>query len=181
MSKDKKSTDRSDLLDELSSIQSLLGDAAQDVRQDHMDDDIPMLPPEKDAGSAAEGDAHTQIPLLGEDSAGKKTQQNPLHKALTERANPFLSQAPPPARQQGAAPASRAIEEMIVQRAERANPFLPQTSAATGKAEAPAVPSLSEAQVRALVDEILAQWMPRIERELRDRLMDELRDPPRER
>lgn len=181
MSKDKKSTDRSDLLDELSSIQSLLGDAAHDVHQGHMDDDIPMLPPEADASSKAEGDAHTQIPLLGEGPAGEKGKQGSLHQTLTERANPFLSQAPAPPARPPAAPATRAIEEMIVQRAERANPFLPQAPTAPGKAAASPAPTLSDAQVRALVDEVLAQWMPRIERELRDRLMNELRDPHRER
>lgn len=162
MTKDRKPT-RSDLLDELSSIQSLLGDAARDVAQPLADDDIPVLPP--DIGEDA------QIPLLGS-GAAPATGADPLRKALSERANPFLpnSTTRPPAHD--ARSNSKAIEAMIAQRA-------------TNRAAAPGAPgnatagrppaALTEAQIQALVDEALAEWMPKIERDLRNRLIDLLK------
>ncbi len=169
MSKNKKpGGSRGELLDELSSIQSLLGDAARDVEQHNLtgDDDIPVLPPEDD------GDAHTQIPLLGADATDDPAQ---VRKAATARENPFLPKSTVNRAQQSRNDTSKAIEAMIQQRtAAPARPAatpppLPRPSAGTSS------PTLSDQQVRALVDEILAAWMPRIERELRDRLIEELK------
>jgi len=171
MSKDKKpGSSRGELLDELSSIQTLLGDAAQDVEQQHLDaddDDIPVLPP---VGADEDGDAHNQIPLLGGDA-----EENPadVRKAATSRDNPFLPKATLSQARQNRDETSKAIEAMIQQRTAAA-----QRSPATPAAATPprtTAPTLSDAQVRALVDEILAAWMPKLERELRARLIDELK------
>lgn len=177
MSKDEKKgtgSSRRDLLDELSSIQSLLGDAAEDVAQSglHDDDDIPTLAP-SDAPllDPLEGDAHTQIPLLGGESSPSKPTSTP--KPPAERENPFLPKSTAKLSEQSRAETSKAIEALIAQRA-------PQTRTATpSKAphSAPATPTkLDDRQVRALVDEVLSAWMPRIERELRNRLIEELKN-----
>jgi len=111
--------------------------------------DIPLLEPD--------GDAHTQIPLL--DSAVPATTTDPLQQALAERENPFLPRA--------------AIERLARERQ--------QMPAALRPAPAPAAqpasdtPCLDDRAMRALVDETLAVWLPRIERELRERLLRELR------
>jgi hypothetical protein len=77
--------------------------------------------------------------------------RQPLNKALAERDNPFLPRKP-------AAPSS-------------ATPKIESTRPAT---TAPTPPG--DARLRALVDETLAEWMPKIERDLRNRLMELLRN-----
>jgi|SRR5690606_2841950 len=165
MTKDRKPT-RTDLLDELSSIQSLLGDAAHDVDQPLLEDEIPVLPPDD-----ADGDAHTQIPLLG--AGTPRSTADPLHKALCERENPFLPKSAGAAKPQPPLTGSKAIEALIAQRA-ASTPRAPAASPAS-----PAAPAaLSDSQIHALVDEVLAEWLPKIERDLRNRLIDALKNRP---
>ena len=163
MTKDRKPT-RTDLLDELSSIQSLLGDAAHDVDQPLLDDEIPVLPPDGD------GDSHTQIPLLGTDAPGSSA-ADPLRKAVSERENPFLPKSASAPKPQPPLTGSKAIEALIAQRA-ASTPRMPAPSPAS-----PAAPAtLSDSQIHALVDEVLAEWLPKIERDLRNRLIDALKN-----
>lgn len=175
MSKDdKKGTggSRRDLLDELSSIQSLLGDAAEDVPQSglHDDDDIPMLSSDAPLLEPLEGDAHTQIPLLGGEPTPKNSAAAP--KPPVERENPFLPKSTAKLSEQSRAETSKAIEALIAQRAPQA-----RTAPPSKPTSSPAAPrKLDDGQVRSLVDEILAAWMPRIERELRNRLIEELKN-----
>mgnify|MGYP006147837405 CR=1 FL=1 len=75
----------------------------------------------------------------------------PLNKALAERDNPFLP------RKQAAVPS--------------AAPKIESTRPATAAQTPP-----GDARLRALVDETLAEWMPKIERDLRHRLMELLRN-----
>jgi hypothetical protein len=133
------------LLDELSSIHSLLGDGHQDVLPSSLlDDDVPLLEP----ADPAEGDTQAQKSLF--DAPGKPaSDEEPLRKMLAGRDNPFLPRKPatPP-------PAVPKIE-----------PARPTPS-----------PAPNDAALRALVDEALAEWMPKIERDLRNRLMELLRN-----
>lgn len=134
------------LLDELSSIHSLLGEGHEDVAPSSLldDDDVPLLEP----AAPAKGDTHTQKSLFdtpAESTPGAK----PLKSTLVERENPFLPRkptSPPP-------PAAPKIE--------------PTRQAPSS--------ALNDAALRALVDEALAEWMPKIERDLRNRLMELLR------
>lgn len=139
------------LLDELTTIHSLLGDADKDVAPSSLlDDDVPLLDP-IDADSTDSGDSHQQISLL--DTASTQRPE-PLNKALSERENPFLP------RKAVTAPGKPA--------AAPAGPSNPP---------APTPGSVDDVQLRALVDETLAEWMPKIERDLRSRLMELLRKP----
>lgn len=163
MTKDRKPT-RTDLLDELSSIQSLLGDAARDVDQPLLEDEIPVLPPDD-----ADGDTHTQIPLLGAE-APRSTSADPLRKALSERENPFLPKSASTPKPQPSLAGSKAIEAQIAQRAASMPPRPTQA--------APIAPAggLGDSEIHALVDEVLAEWLPKIERDLRNRLIDALKN-----
>lgn len=156
--------DRNQLLDELNSIQEMLGEAGQDVDEES----IPVLTTEGDAAPGRdkppEGDAKNQIPLLAPDdaSADSPNEANErLRKALKERENPFLSSAAKAADQNTAAPA----EKKAPPEKKKADPEPPPTDAS----------ALSDTEMRALVDETLAAWLPKIERELRARLMEYLR------
>lgn len=135
------------LLDELSSIHSLLGEGHKDVAPSSLldDDDVPLLEP----AAPAKGDAHTQKSLF-DAPAKPEPGSDPLKKSLAERENPFLPRKPasPPT------PAAPKIE-----------PTRPSPSSA-----------MNDAALRALVDEALAEWMPKIERDLRNRLMEFLRN-----
>lgn len=143
-----------ELLDELTSLQSLLGDAAHDVPLASTDDDdIPLLPPD----DGDEGDLASQIPLLEPAPEQRPDRQAMLRRAALARDNPFLA-------------AARNATA-------RSTPTPPAPPAPAAPPAAPAArrPTLDESAMRALVDELLAQWLPRIERELRARLMEELR------
>lgn len=130
------------LLDELTSIRSLLGDADKDVEPSSLlDDDVPLLDPVENPDDS---DANQQISLLDAVAAARP---EPLNKALSERENPFLP------RKILTAPAKPA------------------------PASTPTPDHIDDAQLRSLVDEALAEWMPRIERDLRNRLMELLRKP----
>lgn len=180
----KQSTDtrsRRELLDELSSIQSLLGDAAADVDPHNLgeDDDIPTLPPAEDDDI---GDAHAQIPLLGgkptPPAAKKATPERAASKISApdksgERVNPFLprSNAPTKSTHEGV---SQDIEKLIAQRAQetiRSTANAMPSAGATTPAQA-----LSAHQIRVLAEEVLSEWMPKIERDLRNRLIDALKN-----
>ncbi|MDF1630787.1 MAG: hypothetical protein P1U78_13400 [Alcanivoracaceae bacterium] len=130
------------LLNELTSIQSLLGDADQDVEPSSLlDDDVPLLDP-VDADIDEGGDQHQQISLL--DGAERP---EPLNKALSERENPFLPR--------------------------KVSAVQPQPAAKPA-----ATPdSTNDARLHALADEVLAEWMPKIEQDLRNRLLKLLRKP----
>lgn len=134
------------LLDELSSIHSLLGEGHRDVAPSSLlDDDVPLLEP----ATPAAGDDHTQKSLF-DPPAKPAPDREPLRKTLAERENPFLPRkpaSPPP-------PAAPKIE-----------PTRPAPASKT-----------NDAALRALVDEALAEWMPKIERDLRNRLMEFLRN-----
>ena len=152
------------LLDELDSVKSLLGDAAEDVPPPDLgeDDAVPTLEPEP-------ADSDGQIPLLGGDAdkpattaaagnAPKPASANEsLRRALSERQNPFLAAAAKSA-SANAAPSSPGAS---------AAPANPQAS----KAEA----TLSDQEINAMVNDVLASWMPRLEQELRQRLIAALR------
>ena len=133
------------LLDELTSIHSLLGDGHQDVLPSSLlDDDVPLLEPADPAGESARGQKS-----LFDAPAKPASDQEPLRKMLAGRDNPFLPRtpaAPPPA----------------VPKIEPTRPTPP--------------PTPNDASLRALVDETLAEWMPKIERDLRNRLLALLRN-----
>lgn len=168
-STDKRSS--RELLDELSSIQSLLGDAAADVDPHNLgeEDDIPTLPATEEDDDI--GDAHAQIPLLGgkpiPSSATTRAPQAPA-----ERINPFLPRPNVPTKpaRDGA---SQEIEKLIAQRSQET---VSSTVKAMPTASATSAQGLNEQQVRALVEEALAEWMPKIERDLRNRLIDALKN-----
>jgi hypothetical protein len=134
------------LLDELSSIQSLLGEGGKDVPLTTLDGQAPELTPRKAT------DVGNQMPLLGDGS--RPTSSSPLSKALSERENPFLPRKP--------------------QHTPSAAPAIP-TPPPRHRPPTQASGQLSETQMRALVDEALAEWLPKIERDLRNRLMEKLR------
>lgn len=136
------------LLHELDDIRTLLGDGSNDDLLD-----IPLLEPE--------GDAHTQIPLL-DAALLAPTNDGPaaVERAIAERENPFLP---------------RATIERLAQH-HRQTPAAPEAGAAPAINTPAAVQAPDEQTLRALVDEVLAVWLPRIERELRERLMTQLRD-----
>lgn len=142
------------LLDELSSIRSLLGgDALADGNKDvpHsslLDDEVPLLEPIENTAADA-GDAHQQIPLLGNATAEKEQPASATHKALTERENPFLPRKP-----QGPATVSQPSDS---------------TPATTNQPDA--------AHLHALVEQTLAEWLPKIEHDLRQRLLALLKKP----
>jgi len=148
---------RHGLLNELDDIRSLLGEDDADGL------DIPLLEPE--------GDGHTQIPLLDSHPTADPaaTDAHPLHQALAERENPFLPRA--------------AIERLAREREQMPAALRPTPTPTPPPAPAPApalqpqrdTPDLDDRAMRALVDETLAVWLPRIERELRERLLRELR------
>lgn len=132
------------LLDELTSIRSLLGDADKDVEPSSLlDDDVPLLDPVENPDDS---DANQQISLLDAVAAARP---EPLNKALSERENPFLP------RKILTAPAKPA----------------------PASTPTPTPDHIDDAQLRSLVDEALAEWMPKIERDLRNRLMELLRKP----
>lgn len=158
---------RDKLLDELNSIQDLLGEAADDVEHTPLDDAIPVLGEDQDEETAdtAKGDADNQIPLLtpdGEEEPARPANDR-LRRALSERENPFL------------AGARRAAAEKAAAAARHESPPPPEKPTPPPADEPPAEPPLSDQDMRAIVDEVLAAWLPKIERELRDRLMDYLR------
>lgn len=136
---------RHGLLNELDDIRSLLGEDDTDLL------DIPLLEPE--------GDSHTQIPLL--DSSPATPDTHPLQQALAERENPFLPRA--------------AIERLARERQQMPAALQPTPAPAPPPQAISDTPNLDDRAMRALVDETLAVWLPRIERELRERLMRELR------
>ncbi len=134
------------LLDELSSIHSLLGEGHQDVAPSSLlDDDVPLLEP----SSQAEGDSQTQKSLF-DSPAESAPNEEPLKKMLAGRENPFLPRKP-------ASPAPPAAPKI--------EPTRPAPSSA-----------VSDLALRTLVDEALAEWMPKIEHDLRNRLMELLRN-----
>ena len=77
-----------------------------------------------------------------------------MHQALVERENPFLPR--------------QTMERLAQHRAHTPESLRPPVPPPAS----PATPSDSD--VRAAVDEILAVWLPRIERELRDHLTRQL-------
>lgn len=155
---------RDKLLDELNSIQDLLREDDGGEKTSAADTAPPLLEPEPDNDK---GDAEQQIPLLDSDAGTRATPaaSDRLHKALSERPNPFLSAAGKAADRKNR-PAA----------AEQTTP----TSGRDKQEPAPKpekAPALNdEGEMRALVDEVLAAWMPKIERELRARLMEYLRE-----
>lgn len=142
------------LLDELTSIRSLLndGDELADGNKDvpHsslLDDEVPLLEPLE---AAEAGDGHQQMPLLGSTSSAAMEQDAPpVHKALAERENPFLPRKPL------------------------------NVSAAAPLASAPPLHSSQpdDERLRTLIDETLAEWLPKIEQDLRQRLRTLLKKP----
>lgn len=106
--------------------------------------DIPLLEPEPMDTPAPS----TTPPTI------KARPAAPVHQALVERENPFLPR--------------QTMERLAQHRAHTPEslrpPVPPPASAATP----------SDSDVRAAVDEILAVWLPRIERELRDHLTRQL-------
>lgn len=178
--------DRGQLLEELHSIQEMLGEAGEDVGEEG----IPTLAEEGDAPASAtgEGDAENQIPLLAPDENGEQepaAANERLRQALQERENPFLSAAGKAAREKTDAAAARATGENISPseaHSEAEEP--PQKTAPDNNPERPTASAttpgtLDEQEMRALADEVLAAWLPKIERELRARLMEYLRDAGR--
>ena len=94
-----------------------------------------------------EGDARAQKSLF-DAPAKPASDEQPLRKLLAGRDNPFLS----------------------------GKPSTPPTPAKIEPAQPTPAAALNDAALRALVDEALAEWMPKIERDLRRRLMELLRN-----
>lgn len=143
------------LLDELSSIRSLLSDGdmladgSKDVPHSSLlDDEVPLLDPIENDDTGA-SDAHQQIPLLGSTDGDTGPLLTPTHKALTERENPFLPRKP--------------LEKKTV-----AQP----ASATVAPSSQP-----DDALLHALVEKTLAEWLPKIEQDLRQRLLSLLKKP----
>ena len=162
--------DRDTLLDELGSVRKLLdedGKASSPPERPGPHDDIPVLLPDDQPAGAGEGDAHTQASLFeepGADKAGSEQESDEARRRrllAASRHNPFLP--------------SKSMQDLADER-ERLTQVT-HTEAAT--ASPPASPATdktpNEAEVRALVDELLAEWLPKIERELRDRLTRRLK------
>jgi len=165
--------DRKELLDELSSVQDMLGN--QDDAPEKAGEDPPLLQPETsghEREARSGGDSEEQMPLLQPDTgdSGTDPANERLRQALSERPNPFLSDAA-----RNTDPKNRTPSEASTgaQPDSRAEPSAPATATPTAGAHAS---GLNEQQMRALVDEILAAWLPKIERELRDKLMEHLRN-----
>jgi hypothetical protein len=159
--------DRDELLDELASVQDML---SEDNNKGTPDQDPPVLEPESPGEPLSPG-TEEQMPLLQPDAHQPHSDpaNNRLRQALSERPNPFLSDAA-----RNTDPQNRATTPSADQApGERSEP--PATAQAPMDASA-AASGLGENEMRALVDEILAAWMPRIERELRDKLMERLRN-----
>ena len=175
------STGKPGLLDELDDIRSLLGDALDGAPSGLPDDlDIPLLEPEapppaptrpRAAASEKAAKASPVPPTPNRPGNASLTSASltsaPLEDLLSVRENPFLPR--------------HTMERLAQHRAhtpEGLRPAAPTsvtTSAPPNRSTAtPARPS--DTSIRAAVDEILAVWMPRIERELRDRLTQQLRD-----
>lgn len=178
-------TGKPGLLDELDDIRSLLGDALDGPASGLHDDlDIPLLEPETPqptpthprAAAAEQAVKASPVPtsnrpgsasLASASLASTSLTSAPLEDLLSVRENPFLPR--------------HTMERLAQHRAHTpeglrpAAPASATTSAPLNRSTAtPARPS--DASIRAAVDEILAVWMPRIERELRDRLTQQLRD-----
>ena len=178
------STGKPGLLDELDDIRSLLGDALDDVSAGLPGDlDIPLLEPDSppDAPPAATPRPRTApsgqhvakapgAPSSSTVPASKTAAANPLQELLSARENPFLPR--------------HTMERLAQHRAHTPEGLRPSTPAAAEKPPTSAAAQVSQstprrpddATIRAAVDEILAVWMPRIERELRDRLTQQMRD-----
>ena len=158
--------DRKELLDELSSVQDMLN---EEDRADTPDEDPPVLEPEArgDAPDAGE----EQMPLLQPDGdqSGSDPANERLRKALSERPNPFLSGAARNTDPQNHSASAAAGEQPGAQ------PDKPASGAAAASPPTDTA-GLSEQEMRAIVDETLAAWLPKIERELRDKLMERLRN-----
>ena len=146
------------LLDELDNIRSLLGDGL----------DIPLLEPEPtdapapSAATSTTPSTKTARPLApacppastSRATVAERPAPAPVHQALVERENPFLPR--------------QTMERLAQHRAHTPESLRPPVPPPAS----PATPSDSD--VRAAVDEILAVWLPRIERELRDHLTRQL-------
>ncbi len=158
--------DREELLDELSSVQDMLSDGNNKRAPD---EEPPVLEPES-PGGAHGSDTEEQMPLLQPDSSDSEVDpaNERLRRALSDRPNPFLSDA---ARKTD--PQSRATTLSDGEQ-RGAAPELSASPKATTDASTN-TSGLSERDMRALVDETLAAWLPKIERELRDKLMERLR------
>lgn len=143
-----------ELLNDLQSVQSLLNAPAVGTADWH--DDVPSLA----------GDGEQQIPLLTPNNAPPEDATAALRQAIAARENPFLSKA------------AAALPKQPKQ------PAPPPPAPAARGTEVSAAPDESEIralEIRALIDALIAEWLPRIEQELRTRLKDQLtrRNPPR--
>lgn len=158
--------DREELLDELSSVQDML---SEDNNNKAPDEDPPVLEPTS-PGDAHGSDTEEQMPLLQPDSSESEADpaNERLRQALSERPNPFLSDAARNTDPQNRATTTSADEQRGAEPELSASPNA-TTDASTNTSV------LSEQDMRALVDETLAAWLPQIERELRDKLMEHLR------
>lgn len=169
--------DRKELLDELSSVQDML---SEDDSPETTDEDPPVLQPE--SPGEAPGNGEEQMPLLQpeEGESGSDPANERLRQALSERPNPFLSdaarktaqksKASPESSSPGPSPETSAAGTTTPQAGEG------RAAASSGTGDTGAGAALTEEQMRALVDETLAAWLPKIERELRDKLMERLRN-----
>ena len=170
---------RDTLLDELGSVKKLLDEddkTDSPAARPGPHDDIPVLLPDEASTSEGEGDAHTQASLFDQPAASKGNNEAETEEArrrrllAASRDNPFLP--------------SKSMQDLANER-DRLTRITHGSSDATtrtttaGKSAPPAGEknrSLDDAAVRALVDEMLAEWLPKIERELRDRLTRHLKD-----
>lgn len=158
--------DRKELLDELSSVQDMLNEEAASKASD---EDLPVLQPESPGQTLENGEE--QMPLLQPDTdePGSDPANERLRQALSERPNPFLSDAA-----RNTDPQNRGTPASTGEKPDpQAGKPAPGDSGQTASAD---TSGLSEQEMRALVDETLAAWLPKIERELRDKLMEHLRN-----
>lgn len=191
MSKDRKrppgrnpflDDDRDALLDDLDNIRTLLDedkDGASSSSRPGPHDDIPVLLPDdepdapvankpaapgKATPASREGDTHTQTSLFDQKTPPAPPPANAesdRQRRLSNRDNPFLPRQ---------SMEDLAAERQRLNRNDPQMPIEPPTQTHTGDHKP------TPEQVRALIDEVLAEWMPKLEREMRDRLTEWFRE-----
>lgn len=192
--------ERDTLLNDLDQVQNLLGDDGDDVPtlKPEPDDSapaeeqIPLLgeqEPAKPAGGTASArkSAETGKPPAARGPSPEKkapagetapdTGTDSLREQLRQRKNPFLSSDHLEELRSQRSRAEKNLDSLFEETSRGSAKENPATPAPKPGNETPAAGATrpDEKQIRAAVDEILAEWMPKLERELRERLTRKLR------